>query len=720
VPTFSQDDRPIGITTPLGKDKLLLDSFGGLEGISQPFRFEASVLAPADTTVKFEDLLGQSVTIRLDVQGSDQNRRFFNGVVMQLNEGARVRSSDGGELFTRYRMVLMPKLALLQRRTNSRTFQHLSVVDILKKVLTGLPVKWQITGTFEPRDYCAQYQETDLSFASRLMEEEGIYYFFTHTDGNHEMVVTNDPANFGTISPAVKFEDFQGHRSTGTQEDRILRWSKSQEMRSGKFTAWDYNFELPDKHLEAEKTVMPSVAAGTVTHKLNVANSALELYDFPGEYAQRFDGIDAGGGEQASMLQKIFTDNKRTVEIRMQQESVAALRINGESNVRKLAAGAKFTLAEHHNGDGEYVLTTVEHRANLEGTYTSNQQAELKYANGFQAIPSALPFRPQRTTPRPTIRGTQSAVVVGPASSEIYTDKYGRVKIQFPWDREGQKDSDSSCWVRVAHIWASKQFGAFGLPRIGDEVVVAFEEGDPDQPIIVGSVYNAANMPPYVLPDNMTQTLLKTRSTTQGTTEMFNELRFEDKKDSEHIYFHAERDFNRVVEQNDTLKVGFEKHEGDDKGNQTIEIFGHRKITVKERDEATTIEKGKRTVKVQLDDAKEVVEGNRLATVSKGNDTITISEGNRSTTIDKGNRSSTISMGNETIDITAGKSSTTAGQEIELKVGSNSIVISQSGIKIKGMMISIEGDVSLTVKGLMSEISGTAMLTVKGGLVQIN
>ena len=228
----------------------------------------------------------------------------------------------------------------------------------------------------------------------------------------------------------------------------------------------------------------------------------------------------------------------------------------------------------------------MEHRANLEGTYTSNQQAELKYANGFQAIPSALPFRPQRTTPRPTIRGTQSAVVVGPASSEIYTDKYGRVKIQFPWDREGQKDSDSSCWVRVAHIWASKQFGAFGLPRIGDEVVVAFEEGDPDQPIIVGSVYNAANMPPYVLPDNMTQTLLKTRSTTQGTTEMFNELRFEDKKDSEHIYFHAERDFNRVVEQNDTLKVGFEKHEGDDKGNQTIEIFGHRKITVKERDEA--------------------------------------------------------------------------------------------------------------------------------------
>ena len=200
-------------------------------------------------------------------------------------------------------------------------------------------------------------------------------------------------------------------------------------------------------------------------------------------------------------------------------------------------------------------------------TYTAGSDTSQIYENTFECIPSALPFKPARTTPRPTVEGTQTAVVVGNAGDEIFTDKYGRVKVQFPWDRKGQKDANSSCWVRVATLWAGKQWGIIHIPRVGQEVMVAFEEGDPDRPIIVGSVYNAANMPPYTLPDNKTQSGYLSRSTLQGTDANFNQLRFEDKKGSEEIYFHAEKDFNRVVENNDTLKIGFDKK---DKGNQTI------------------------------------------------------------------------------------------------------------------------------------------------------
>ena len=299
---------------------------------------------------------------------------------------------------------------------------------------------------------------------------------------------------------------------------------------------------------------------GTVSHTLKVAgNDKLELYDFPGGYAQRFDGITPGGGDRASDIQNIFQDNARTAAIRMQQETTPALSIAGQSTCRQFTAGHKFTLDRHFNANGAYVLTHVGHSATMGDTYTTGSDTSPIYENTFECIPTALPFKPAQTTPRPTVEGTQTAVVVGNPGDEIFTDKYSRVKVQFPWDRQGQHDANSSCWVRVGTLWAGKQWGMIHIPRVGQEVIVAFEEGDPDRPIIVGSVYNAEQMPPYDLPANMTQSGIKSRSSKGGSPANYNEFRFEDKKGSELITLHAEKDQSISVEHDETHRVGHDR-----------------------------------------------------------------------------------------------------------------------------------------------------------------
>ena len=288
-------------------------------------------------------------------------------------------------------------------------------------------------------------------------------------------------------------------------------------------------------------------------------------------------------------------------------------------------------------------------------------------------------------TPRPTVKGPQTALVTGKSGEEIWTDKYGRVKVQFYWDREGKKDDNSSCWIRVSHPWAGKSFGAVQIPRIGEEVVVDFLEGDPDCPLITGRVYNAEQTVPYTLPANQTQSGLKTRSSKNGGSANFNELRFEDKKGSEDIYFHAEKDFHRFVENNDDLQVG---------NNQTI--------------------------KIKNDRTEEVTDGNEKVTIARGNRNVEISMGNEALLIKMGNQSTKLNMGNQSTKLDLGKSETEALQSIELKVGQSSVKLDQMGVTIKGMMIKIEGQIMVQVKGLMTQVNGDAMLTLKGGITMIN
>lgn len=549
------------VKTPLGDNALLLERFQGLERLSAPFEFTLDLLAAAGTEVDFKKLLGQPITV--SIQRSNGATRYFNGIIRRFSEGEIVPGPQGQPTFYRYQAEMVPKFWLLSRNVQSRIFQQMSVPDILMKVLTGVDVANRIQGQFAPRDYCVQYRESDLAFASRLMEDEGIYFYFDHTSSGHQMVLANTPQGHPEVAaPArVSYE----HAFGGTrQDDRVTSWTKSQEVRSGLSTLWDHCFEMPDKPLQASRQTLASAHMGTVEHSLQVAgNDHLELYDYPGAYAGRFDGIGPGGNEQQADLSKIFDDGTRTVGIRMQEEAAAALQVAGEGACRQFSAGAKFTLQGHRNGDGPYVLTEVQHEASVEGMYTTGSSVSLVYHNTFKCLPYDLPFRPARTTSKPKVKGQQTAVVVGPSGDDpIYCDKYGRVKVQFRWDRQGKSNADSSCWIRVAQPWAGSNWGAITLPRIGQEVVVGFLEGNPDEPIILGSVYNAVQMPPFPLPDQKTQAGIKTRTVGSGASQPnFSGIRFEDTQGGEYIHIHSERDMSHSTERNMYLNVASEKHE---------------------------------------------------------------------------------------------------------------------------------------------------------------
>lgn len=532
MPLYSQDDRPLAVTTPLGKDALLLTAFEGAEAISQLFNFHLDLLAELPTPILFDRIIGQTVAVELRLATGE--KRYFHGLVRRFSQGGRDHT------FTRFSAELVPRLWLLTKKVRSRIFQQTTVPDILRQALADLDVAYDLSATYYPRDYCVQYRESDFNFVSRLMEEEGIYYFFKHSDSSHQMVVTDAPTRHPSVpGPCnVTYDDGSG----GVWDEmRIKTWEKSQELRCGKVTLWDHSFELPGNHLEADEATIDSVKVGDVMHHLHVGgNDELEIYEYPGGFAQRFDGVDRHGGPRPADLQDILKDNQRTVRVRMEQEETASLGVRGDSDCGHFVPGHKFNLQRHFDADGAYLLTRVEHKARL-GVYATGQAPEFTYENRFTAIPNTLACRPQRVTPKPVIAGIQTATVAGPESDGIFCDKYGRVKVQFHWDREGKKDGDSSCWLRVAQIWAGNRWGAFFWPRVGHEVVVAFEEGDPDQPLITGSVYNAENMPPLVLPAANMFCGIKSASVRGRASENFNSLVFVDKKGMEHLAIQSER-----------------------------------------------------------------------------------------------------------------------------------------------------------------------------------
>lgn len=491
---YTQSRRPMMVSTPLGANKLLLVGFEGTEEVSKLFTFRLDLLATNGMPVQFEKLLGQPmlVSVRIVNEGSDSaaKYRYFSGICSRFSQGNR--DND----FTEYQAEMVPHLWLLTRRSQSRIFQQMTVPEILKKVLHGIKVADEIDGHFEKRDYCVQYRETDFAFVSRLMEEEGIFYFFRHTKDAHELVIGNSPR---THVPVLGEHTARWHNVDGGDREgnHIHQWQKHQEVRSGKVTLWDHSFELPGDNLHAMKSTLGSVKVGKVTQKLAVAdNEQLEIYDYPGEYAKRFDGTDRDGGPTPAEIRKIFEDNRRTAEIRMQAETVAGLAIRGTSNCRHFTTGHHFMLDRHFNAEGQYVLTSVTHSAKLGNAYRSGGKETFDYTNTFSCIPNDLPFRPQRTIPKPLITGVQTATVVGPKGKELFVDKHARVKVQFPWDREGKHDNNSSCWIRVSQPWAGGTYGGLIFPRIGQEVIVDFVEGDPDRPLIIGRVYNAGSMPP--------------------------------------------------------------------------------------------------------------------------------------------------------------------------------------------------------------------------------
>ena len=712
---YTQSGRRLKVTTPLGPDVLILNGFSGHEAISRPFLFQLECVAENDKAkqVVFDALLGQKITVEIALPGGAP--RYLNGTCLKVAEGARDAT------FTRFTLDLVPEPFLLSRRTQSRIFQQITVPDILKKVLAGLDVAWELKGTFQPRDYCVQYRESDFAFASRLMEEEGIFYFFKHGAGSHTMVVGNTPGSHVDV-PGRASLIFEAVGGGTREEDRVMSWEKAQELKSSKVTLWDHCFELPHKHLDAENEIQASVAAGKASHKLKLgANAKLELYDFPGGYAQRFDGIQPGGGDRPADIQKVFDDNKRTAELRMQEQAAASVLAHASSNCRQIASGHKFTLERHFDGDGPWVVYEAQHAA-TEAADLRSGGGGFSYQNRFTCFPIALPFRPPRVTPIPTVKGTQTAVVVGPPGEEIFTDKYSRIKVQFHWDREGKKNSDSSCWVRVTTPWAGTQWGAIHIPRIGQEVVVDFLEGDMDQPIVIGSVYNAECMPPYSLPANKTQSGIKSRSSLGGNPANFNEIRFEDKKGHEQLFIHAERNQDIEVEANETHWVGHDRSKTIDH-DETTHVKHDRMETV-DNDESVTIGRNQSlTVGVNRTETVGVNEtitvgANRTETVG-ASETLTI--GGACSVAIGGNNSFAVgasrehTVGANESTTVGGNATTSVGGNEEIQVGKKFALIAADQIQFQtgDASITLKKDGTITIKGKDIKLSGSGKINVK-------
>jgi type VI secretion system secreted protein VgrG len=653
--SYTQDGRPIAVETPLGKDKLLLESVSGTEELSRLFRFDLDLLS-AEASLDPKQIVGKQVSFRINA--ADGTPRWFSGWVSRLTWVGR------DERLTRWRAEVVPSLWFLSRTSDCKIWQQKKVPDIVSEVLGDHPavkVKKSLQGSYQPWEYCVQYRETDFNFVSRLLEHEGIAYHFEHGQNSLSLVLADASSAYADCKDAkVEFVDDFADKSKPGQ---LASWQRDWSFRSGRFSQRDYNFEKPTADLLAKQK-----GKGEFDGAAN-----LEMYDYPGEYETRGDGD---------------SDTK----LRIEEEEAAASVAKGSSHCRSFSPGFTFKAP-----DGKkYLLTSVSHSASIRGAYESDDNAAgFDYNNSFSCILADVPFRPARTTPKPTVGGAQTAVVTGRTGEEIDTDQYGRIKVQFHWDRYGKKDEKSSCWVRVAQAMAGPGWGGQFIPRIGQEVIVSYLEGDPDQPIVTGVVYNGQNKPPFALPDKKTQSGFRSRSTKQAGDSNFNELRFEDKKDSEEIYFHAEKDFKRVVENNDVLNVGASKKKD---GDRTVTVFNDQKETI---------------------GCSQAKSGSRTLTVWK-DDTTTVKTGNQKTTIEKGNASLEVKMGNRTIKIAMGKQSTEAMQAIELKVGGNSIKVDQTGVTIKGITVKIEGQAMTEVKaGGMAKIDGGGMLKAGAGITMI-
>jgi type VI secretion system secreted protein VgrG len=647
---FQENDRPMRLTTPLGPNKLFPLEMHGREAISELFSYQIEAVWTEESPLDFKSLLGFNVTLEIDLPAG---KRYFNGIVQSITQGVH----DPERFITHYFLEIVPEMWVLTRNVQSRIFQQESVPDIVQAVWSKLgltsTLKKNLIGTHSAREYCVQFQESDFNFVSRLMESEGIFYFFQHENGKHTCVMADGNTAFQPLpgGSTVQFDEAEG----GIREvSKIHEWRKVQEIRSGKYSLEDWNFETPSTDLLVDQTTIVKVQG----------NDKLELYQYPGGYMQKGDG-------------------ETLAKLRMQDEEAPGTIVRGQSLHGGFCPAYKFTLDEYFSDSGkEWVLTAVDHAARQPLILAPGAQP-FEYSNGFTCIASSTPFRPPRVTPPPRVKGLQSAMVVGPSGEEIYTDQYSRVKVQFHWDREGKNDEKSSCWMRVATFWAGKQWGAIHIPRIGQEVVVDFVDGDVDRPLIVGSVYNANTMPPYTLPANMTQSGIKSRSSKGGSASNYNEIRFEDKMGSELLSTHAEKDQLVEVENDETVTIG------------------HDRTETVSNDETITV-KGKRTETVT------------------GNETITVDQGNRSLTLNTGNDTTELKMGNQTINVDLGKIAETAMQSITLTVGQSSIKIDQMGVTIQGMMIKIQGQIQVDVEGLMTQIKGTAMLQEQGGIVMIN
>ena len=515
----SQDKRTVAVTTPLGKDVLLFRRLVAAEQLCCLFSIDLELLS-AESALSPKALLGQACSVRIDLPTGDQ--RHLHGLASQFAyQGTLGRYSS-------YRCRLSPWLWFLTRTSNCRIFQNMTVPAILRQVFEGRGFSAfdfsKLTGSYRTRVYCVQYRETDFNFVSRLMEEEGIYYYFRHDKSKHTLMLVDDNASLEKLPGYETIPFYPPDEAAFRERDHLSSWLSGQEVQPGVAVLRDFDFEKPSASLES-RLISPN------KHEL----ARFEIYDYPGAYTTKADG------DQLSRL-------------RLEEKHAAFERIEAEGDVAGLAPGAVFTLEKHPRGDQnrDYAVIGTALEVVAEA-YESGIEPGIESVGALgscrvklTAIDHSRTFRPPKVAVKPTVQGPQTAIVTGPAGEEIWTDKYGRVKVQFHWDRDGQNDENSSCWVRVSHPWAGKSWGAVAIPRIGQEVIVDFLEGDPDQPIITGRVYNAESMPPYGLPGAAVISGVKSDSTKGGGG--YNEYVLDDTKGNELIREHGQYDKDSTIE----------------------------------------------------------------------------------------------------------------------------------------------------------------------------
>lgn len=549
---FMQLTRLAQVSSPLGPDVLLLRHMSGGDELGRPFDYELQ-LTSSDDAIDLNQLLGKPMSV--SVQLSSGGNRYFHGLVARCSQNV-----DTGQ-FASYQVTLRPWLWMLTRTSDCKIFQNLTIPQIIKQVFRDLgffDFEDTLSRPYREWEYCVQYRETSFDFVSRLMEQEGIYYFFRHEKDRHVLVLADA---YGAHQPAPGYESVPFYPPDGQhrERDHISDWRLAQEVQPGSLELNDYDFQRPSARIDVRSAMPRPHSAGDYP-----------LYDYPGSYVQSEDGEHYA---------------------RTRIEAIQSLheRVELSGTARGLGAGHVFSLTGFSRQDQnrEYLIVASRYLVSQESLETGGSSAGLQFESALTCIDAHQSYRTQPSTKRPIVKGPQTAMVVGTEGSEIFTDAFGRVKVHFYWDRHDQSNENSSCWIRVSQAWAGKNWGSMQIPRIGQEVIVSFLEGDPDRPIITGRVYNAEQTVPYELPANATQSGTKSRSSKGGTPANFNEIRMEDKKGAEQLYIHAERNQDIVVEVDESHSVGHDRHKSI--GNDETVTVGQDRVRAVQRNDTLKV-----------------------------------------------------------------------------------------------------------------------------------
>ncbi|MCU9955707.1 type VI secretion system tip protein VgrG [Burkholderia sp. BKH01] len=732
-------NRVFTLDSPHGDD-LKFHTLDGSDELGRLFEFRVEALADSHS-LSLKDMLGKAVTVRIEQQ--DQSTRYLNGIVARASLAGR-----RAERYYGYELVVRPWLWLATRRSDCRIFQNKTVPEIVQEVLStyGFPIENHLAESYVPREYCVQYNETDAAFVSRLMEFEGIYYWFRHAEDTHTLMLSDAMSSHTALPGYETIPYIARDRTAIADEEHIDGWLPAQEVSVGKHQTTDYDYTKPRADLSSQK-VDPR----------GHDHDSFASFEWPGGYRD-----DAPGAHYS--------------RVRLEEQQAEHERASADTDVRGAAPGYLFTLAHCPRADQnrEYLIVRCLYRFQ-ENAYASDQSAEAVVHQTMMLVqPSSLPYRSPRETPRPRTNGPQTATVVGPPGEEIWTDQYGRVKLQFRWDRYGQSNQDSSCWVRVSSPWAGGGFGGVQIPRVGDEVVVDFLNGDPDEPIVTGRVYNGEKMPPWGLPGSATQSGMLSRSSPGGTTDHANAFRFEDKKGAEQLWMHAERNFDAETEADHSLSVGHD-HTHTVGNDETMQVKNNRQRSVGQNE---TVNIGKNRVAQIGVDETHGVGGNRTRTVGK-KETVTIASDREATiggshtesvthaktetigegktlnvgqmyqttsqdmktlvasahTEEIGTRTSTIAKahthtvgGEHTVNVGANHTTNVqhqvtvnAGDQLSLVCGNSSIVMKSDGtITIQGVNVASSGTESHSVNSKKVTSSASVEHTVEGTILKLN